>query len=345
MNKNISILTLAVIAMTSMTVFFSSCKKDDPMEATSIVLVSGADQTGSIETSLANSLVFSVKDQDGNAFQNATVNFSVAEGSVSPATATTNVDGKVSVIWVLGSTEGTQSLTITAFKSDGTTNLSGSPITVNATATTATTEVTDIDGNIYEIVTIGNQTWMAEDLKTTKYADGTPITNVETDTEWGNLGSNNTDKAYCFYDNNENSDYGALYTWAAATNGVVFTTTDVQGVCPDGWHLPNSSEWDELGAYLGYDVAGGKLKEEGTSHWETPNEGSTNSTGFTALPGGFRNADGSFAELTRLAFWWTSSEETPPDYSYTWYLNNSATSIMDKSEVKSMGLSVRCVLD
>jgi uncharacterized protein (TIGR02145 family) len=344
MNKKISILTLAVIAMTSITVFFSSCKKDDPMEATSIELVSGADQTSIIETSLANSIVVLVKDQDGNAFQNATVNFAVEEGSVSPATATTNVDGKVSVIWVLGSTEGTQSLTITAFKSDGTTNLSDSPIVVNATATSATTEVTDIDGNIYDIVTIGNQTWMAEDLRTTKYADGTPITNVETDTEWGNLENNNSDKAYCFYDNNENSDYGALYTCAAATNGVVFTTVNVQGVCPDGWHLPNNSEWDELGAYLGYDVAGGKLKEVGTSHWEAPNEGTTNSTGFTALPSGYREQDGAFAELTRLAFWWTSTESSL-DYANVWYVNNGSTSIMDKDERKSMGLSVRCVLN
>ena len=195
------------------------------------------------------------------------------------------------------------------------------------------------------MVTIGNQTWMAADLKTTKYADGTPINKVETNSEWGNLGSNNLDKAYCYYDNNENSEYGALYTWAAATDGVLSTIEEVQGVCPDGWHLPNYDEWDELAVYLGYDVAGGEIKEAGTAHWEEPNDGATNSTGFTALPGGFRNANGEFEELTRLAFWWTSEEETPPDYAYTWYVNNGATSIMDKSEVKSMGLSVRCILD
>ncbi len=119
----------------------------------------------------------------------------------------------------------------------------------------------------------------------------------------------------------------------------------MQGVCPDGWHLPNYAEWNELAVYLGYDIAGGKIKEAGTSHWEGPHEGTTNSTGFTALPGGFPSANGEFEELTRLAFWWTSEEEILPDYAYTWYVNNSAASIMEKSEEKSIGLSVCCVLD
>ena len=342
MNRKISILTYVVIAITGITIFFSSCKKEETKEATSIELVSGNNQTGNVESLLTNSIEVLVKDQDGKSFQNATVNFAVNEGSVSSAAVVTNADGNASVTWTLGTTEGIQTLTITAFKSDGTTNVNGSPITVNATATSAITEVTDIDGNVYDVVTIGNQTWMAENLKATKYADETQINRIEDNTEWGNLSDNNTDKAYCFYDNDENNDYGALYTWAAATNGIVYTTIDVQGVCPDGWHIPNEAEWQELYDYLG-DEAGGKLKEEGTSHWESPNTGATNSTGFTALAGGYRSDEGQFAEKGRLAMWWSSGEETPPNWSYVWYINHTETGFMNKGDKKSGGFSVRCI--
>jgi len=344
--NRISILTFAIIVITSISMIFSSCKKDDPMEATSIELVAGADQTGSVETALTNTIDVLVKDQDGNSFHNATVKFAVTEGAVSSATVSTNESGKASVTWTLGINVGIQTMTITAFKADVTTELSGSPITVNATATSAVTEVTDIDGNVYAIVTIGDQTWMAENMKTTKYADGTPITKIEDETDWNNLENNNIDKAYCYYDNNQNTDYGALYTYAAATNGVVYTTVDVQGVCPDGWHLPSNEEWTELIDYLGGEaVAGGKLKETGTSHWESPNTGATNSRNFAALGGGYRHYDGSFIEIKRLSMWWCSDEETAPNYGYTWYINNTEAMSTNKGDKKSLGHSVRCVLN
>ncbi len=346
MNSKINLLTISVILIAGINVFFASCKKEDPKEATSIELVSGENQTGGVESSLTNVIEVLVKDQDGQAFQNTIVNFAVTEGSVSSATGTTDADGKASVTWTLGATEGAQTLIITAFKSDGTTELNGSPITVNATATVALTEVTDIDGNVYNVVQIGNQIWMAENLKATKYADNTPITKIEDETAWGNLGNNNIDKAYCFYDNDENNDYGALYTWAAATNGVVYTTVDVQGVCPDGWHLPTDAEFQELSDYLGGDgEAGGKLKETGTTHWNSPNAGATNSSGFTALGGGYR-FNGQFEEKGNIGFWWTSQQESgSPDYGNCWYINATENGIMDKSEVKSTGISVRCIKD
>jgi len=343
MKNQINILTIAVIAIFGMTTIFSSCKKDEVLIATSIELVSGADQTSNTETLLANAIVVKVKDQNGNAFQNATVKFTVTEGAVSVTTASTDANGQASVNWTLGTTEGEQNLMVSAFKADGTSELAGSPITVKANANKV---LTDVDGNTYKTVKIGNQTWMAENLKTTKYADRTPITKVEGNTEWGNLNNNNTDKAYCYPDNNDNTDYGALYTYAAATNGIVYTTVDVQGVCPDGWHLPNDAEWEELNNYLGVDVAGGKLKEIGTSHWESPNTGATNSTNFTALPAGYRKPDGEFSDIGRIAFWWTSSEETGwSDYGQTWYINYSSEGMMDKNDEKSEGKSVRCIMD
>lgn len=345
MNIRIKYFAISIMLLTGMGTFFTSCDDEkDTMEATSIELVLGDKQTGNIEGPLDNSIEVLVTDQDGQIFQNATVYFALEEGSVSSASVATNSNGKASVIWTLGPTVGTQTLTITALKSDGKTNVNGSPITVTATATSSISEVTDIDGNVYDVIQIGNQIWMAENLKATKYADNTPITKIEDNTEWGNLGNNNTDKAYCFYDNDETSDYGALYTWAAATNGVVYTTTDVQGVCPVGWHVPNESEWEELNDYLGNtDINGGKLKEEGTTHWESPNAGATNSTGFTALASGARNSSGSFQGKGILAQWWASSEETPTEWGYIWYINNTEPAFINGGAQKSCGYSVRCI--
>ncbi len=119
---------------------------------------------------------------------------------------------------------------------------------------------------------------MAEDLRVTHYPNGDPIPNVTDNTAWGNLGDNNTDDAYCFYNNDNTTDYGALYTYAAAIgDNWARDNADGQGVCPDGWHLPTVAEWQELVNYLGgSSVAGGKLKETGTTHWNSPNTGATN---------------------------------------------------------------------
>jgi uncharacterized protein (TIGR02145 family) len=175
--------------------------------------------------------------------------------------------------------------------------------------------VTDYDGNVYQTVQIGEQVWMAENLKTTHYADGSAIPLVEGTTEWDNLTP--SDKAYCWYDNSTaNRDtYGGLYTWAGAMNGAAGSSANpsgVQGVCPDGWHLPSDAEWTELTDYLGGSgVAGGKLKEAGTAHWASPNSGATNESGFTALPGGSRGQHGTFDVQGSSAYFWSSTENDP----------------------------------
>jgi uncharacterized protein (TIGR02145 family) len=148
--------------------------------------------------------------------------------------------------------------------------------------------VTDYDGNTYHTIRIGNQVWMAENMKTTKYSNGTEIPLVNTSGAWATLTA--TDKAYCWYndDLSDKETYGALYNWAAAMNGEAssdFNPSGVQGICSTGWHLPSSSEWSTLIAYLGgTSIAGGKLKETGTAHWSSPNTGANNESGFTALP-------------------------------------------------------------
>jgi len=195
--------------------------------------------------------------------------------------------------------------------------------------------VTDYDGNVYPTVTIGTQTWMAENLKTTKYNDGTAIPLVTNSTEWSNL----TTPGYCWYNNDEASyknTYGALYNWY---------TVNTEKLCPTGWHVPTDSEWVTLTDYLGgISVAGGKLKETGTTHWKNPNTGATNESGFTALPGGYRSNDGAFDDVGYYGSWWSSTEySTTNAYSRRLYYNYAYFYRLYYN--KKLGYSVRCVRD
>ena len=224
-----------------------------------------------------------------------------------------------------------------------------------------TSTVTDYDGNTYQTIKIGEQWWMAENLKVTNYSDGTQIPLITNNTEWGDLVDNNTDRAYCYYNNNANNEtetYGALYTWAAAMNGNESSSNNpsgVQGVCPTGWHLPSDDEWKELEIYLGMSQTeadeidwrgtdeGGKLKEIGITNWTSPNTGATNESGFTARPGGTRHeGDGLFYGINSWGEWWTSTEESGIN---AWarypYYNNSK--IFRSISNKSHGFSVRCI--
>ena len=196
--------------------------------------------------------------------------------------------------------------------------------------------MTDQDGNVYKTVTIGTQTWMAENLRTTTYNDGTAIPNVTDDDEWGS----STTGAYCNYNNNTSEDtiatYGRLYNWYAVNTGKL---------APTGWHVPTDAEWKELTDYLGgEDVAGGKLKETGTTHWYIPNEGATNETGFTALPGGYRYLDGSFYFIGRYGYWWSATEYNTDNawYRTMYYLPSNVGRYYPSKE---LGFSVRCVRD
>jgi uncharacterized protein (TIGR02145 family) len=221
----------------------------------------------------------------------------------------------------------------------------------------SSTSVTDIDGNVYQIVTIGDQTWMQENLRTTRYADGSTIPNVTGASTWGGLSS--SAKAYCYYDNNSANanDYGALYTWAAAMNGASSTTASpsgIQGVCPSGWHMPSDEEWKELEMYLGMSrsdadntsfrgtTEGGKLKETGYSRWQSPNTGATNSSGFTAPGSGYRLDDGDFGYIHYVATFWTASQSSSSD-AYNRTLHYDGSQVYRNGFAKHRGFSVRCV--
>ena len=185
----------------------------------------------------------------------------------------------------------------------------------------AQTTVTDFDGNIYQTVLIGNQVWMSENLKSIHYADGTPLVSG---TGVGDISGDYTTKYYFWYNDDSATyfeTYGALYTWAAVMNGAASSNNNpsgIQGVCPDGWHLPSDTVWKELEMYLGMSQLsadstglrgtdeGGKLKEAGITHWNSPNTGATNSSGFTAVGAGKRSYNGGFSSLGEKNNFWTS---------------------------------------
>jgi uncharacterized protein (TIGR02145 family) len=196
----------------------------------------------------------------------------------------------------------------------------------------------DEDNNLYSIVEISTQVWMAENLKTTLYNDGTSIPLVIDNTEWRNL----TTPGYCWYNNDENSHkqyYGALYNWYAVNTGKL---------CPAGWHVPTDAEWIILITYLGGEsVAGGKLKENTTWWWQPPNAGATNETGFTALPGGYRPDDngGIFIYIGIGGSWWCSTEISSWAHSLTIYDSSGGVEYYQSGSPKGWGLSIRCMKD
>jgi uncharacterized protein (TIGR02145 family) len=199
----------------------------------------------------------------------------------------------------------------------------------------STYTISDIDGNGYSTVTIGSQVWMRENLRTTKYNNGTAITMVSDKDIWAGM----ITEAYCWYSNNEASYkevYGALYNWYAVNTGIL---------CPNGWHVPNLNDWITLQNFVGGDAYGGaKLKEAGTSHWKSPNVGATNETGFTGLPGGDRDHYGNFYDLQYEGRFWSSTEVS----SYTAHYaslkyDDSSIYILHSYPDERHGNSVRCL--
>lgn len=204
--------------------------------------------------------------------------------------------------------------------------------------------VTDIDGNVYQTVQIGNQIWMAENLQVTHYRNGDAIPNVPGNTEWEALLTG----AYCVFDNNITnlSTYGRLYNW--------FAVNDPRGLAPEGWRVPTDVDWKGLEMFLGMspadvDIAdwrgldqGAKLKETGTAHWPAPNSEATNVSGFTALPGGDRIENGSFLYLGFYTSFWTSTGSSA-DAAWRRHLHCNDSRIYRSEYYKRAGFSVRLV--
>ena len=197
---------------------------------------------------------------------------------------------------------------------------------------------TDGCGNTYGTVVLGNQEWLTENLKTTKYNDGTPIPLVEDNGLWGSL----TTPAYSWYNNDQISNeeiYGAIYNYYAVAD------TNTRNVCPIGWHVPTHADWQELVNSLGgAGIAGGAMKEVGLTYWDSPNTGATNSSGFSARAGGNRNTSGVFDQFGHGGFWWSSTEFNA-DRSFYWWVQSNANDAYTDNNLKDIGFSIRCVKD
>lgn len=220
--------------------------------------------------------------------------------------------------------------------------------------------VTDIEGNVYKTVTIGTQIWMAENLKTTTYNNGTGIPNVTDDGEWANLSTG----AYAWYDNNydvHGNSYGALYNWYALETG---------NLCPSGWHVPAETDWAKLVDYLinEYNLTndpddvngvGNKLKScrqensplegecETSDHprWDSQDTHyGTDEFGFSAVPGGRRNSTGQFTAIGGYGYWWSSTEHST---GFGWFriMYHNFGSVGHDAVTYKDGFSVRCVRD
>lgn len=193
-------------------------------------------------------------------------------------------------------------------------------------------QVTDKDGNTYKTVTISKQIWMAENLNVEHYRNGDAIPQVQDKEEWDAL----TTGAWCYYENNSGNGatYGKLYNW--------YAVNDPRGLTPDGWHVPTNDEWTKLTSFLGgVEVAGHEMKT--TSGWDENGNG-TNSSGFTAIPGGYRNHEGYFINIGRNALFWTSTEFNSTN---VWFRNviGSIPDVYAPNYAKDFGLSVRCIKD
>ena len=210
------------------------------------------------------------------------------------------------------------------------------PTTTTTSTSTSTSTTTSTTTAIPNVI-IGTQTWTLRNLDVAFYNNGDPIPEVQDPTAWAAL----TTGAWCSYDNNPANDaiYGKLYNW--------FAVKDIihGGLVPVGYHLPTLTEWQTLKDYLGGSgIAGGPLKETGLIHWNSPNGGATNSSGFTALPGGFRFLNGAFSNIGNLGYWWSSTESSTTSAWYRTlnYLNTNVTTTVNN---KADGFSVRCLKD
>jgi uncharacterized protein (TIGR02145 family) len=196
-------------------------------------------------------------------------------------------------------------------------------ICIKVTAQEKTGSVTDIDGNVYKTIKIGDQWWMAENLRVTKNPEGNPI------------------KSYIYKNIEENEKiFGRLYSWDVAMNGS--REEGVQGIAPDGWHIPNDSDWEKLFSFLGgVSVAGGKMKEDGVTHWDSPNEGATNSSDFTGLSAGGYSM-GMFEGLRVGTHFWSSTEKGS-DNTIVPSLHAESSEVLLFDVKKTFHHSIRCV--
>jgi uncharacterized protein (TIGR02145 family) len=192
--------------------------------------------------------------------------------------------------------------------------------------------MTDQEGNVYKTIAIGNQEWMAENLNTSIYRNGDPIQSSSNNFEWPS-------GAWVYYNNDSNyaCPYGKLYNWYACV--------DPRGLCPVGWHVPSVEEWFLLTDFVGYVGAGDKMKS-GADLWSSPSLATTNSSGFSGLPGGYK--DGGYYQMGGMGLWWSSNSGFDPERPAVCVLESFSEQVLIESDDfgwKSNGYSIRCLRD
>ena len=200
--------------------------------------------------------------------------------------------------------------------------------------------ITDVEGNAYKTVNVAGRTWMAENLRTTKYTDGTPLHLTINKSDW----FYNEIPAYSWYKNDSvknGKPYGVLYNWYA----INYSTNGNKYVCPTGWHVPTDVEWKSLVNYLGGQlIAGAKLKMKDTIYWNTPNKFATDSVGFHIVANGIRNALGDFMGMRYITNFWCSNEESD-NHGWDYGMYHNSNIIVKFANLKVNGYSVRCIKD
>jgi uncharacterized protein (TIGR02145 family) len=335
----------------------------------SVKIIDGDNQVGNVNEKLPEKIKIQVLDKRNKPMLPIFPNVLIHLGGKSmpgfngdvPLSEVITTNGIVETDWTLDNKEGAQKLHVFLKDADG--SILGDPDTVYATAIQSTTgtvfnpnltygSVNDIEGNVYRTIQIGSQTWMAENLKTTKYNDNMPIPLETGGSVWGK-----TSPFYCWYNNDRSTYgniYGALYNWYAVKTG---------RLCPTGWHVPSETEWNVLRDYLisnGYNYDGTTITDKvakslaSTAFW-TPNTntgaiGNTdyplirNSSGFSALPGGLRYYDGLFISIGTVGEWWGSTEDkTNTSWALKKFLHNYDSWFSGNWTFKEYGVSVRCL--
>jgi uncharacterized protein (TIGR02145 family) len=341
---------ILVLALTSA---LFSCKKETttPDTSTNDVSISGFDCAG---VKIAGTLT---KDKVASNVT-ATLNYTGGNGKtyVTKSHTSTGVSGLTAtlVAGTLANGEGTLMYTISGTPTTaGTANFAitfgGKSCSITIAVENAIqnptsgygSNISDIDGNTYKTVYIGTQQWMAENLKVSKYNNGGVIPQIIDNKVWSSI----THGAWSNYNdnlpNNIKYGYGKLYNWYAvspATNGNT-------NICPTGWHVPTDAEWTVLTDYLGGEVvAGGKMKEAGTTSWKSPNTEATNISLFTGLPGGSRGTNGYYDGIDYFGNWWSSTEDNP-NAAWARYLIFDNGKTFSGFNSKKIGFSVRCLKD
>ncbi len=297
-------------------------------------------QIGFPNQALVNPIMVHILDQNGVALtsKSTKVYYTPQQGSVPHDYLETN-DAFVTQSWTLGSEMGLQTLTISAFKEDGVTHLKGSPFIIHAHACGT---VTDIDGNVYKTVIINGKEWMAENLRVTKFTDGTEISLVTENTEWNTT----VDPAYCWYENDETKkQYGALYNAYSVYN---YDLNESRDLCPEGWQIGTYYEYNNLRNYTEETYPGLSTKVLSMPEWnwssiigstgnDTSNVNLINKTGFSAMPYGSRHYEGGFGWKGHHACWWSSD-------TYLIRIRSDATTIETYTPgiYRTYGYYVRC---